>query len=314
MLTRDRPTRSDRALPTFITLVVLGILLMTFHVRLEGGGVVNVLRTGTQAVISPLQRGVAYVVTPIVQAAEGLGDIAGLREENRALKAALEESQAQLIAVEDQLARLDLFEALYGLDELEGDLGRTVANVIGRPDPLDAGLIIDRGTSHGIAVGQPVIDTNGFVVGSVSSVTDGSATIVPITGSREALAVLVGSQIGSLTSQVGSPEMILTIPDAKEPVLAGTRVLTSAQSVVFPAGFPVGEVQEDATLVTSAVNTTVLPFVDIDTLRIVVVLAWPSDPGSASGQDEIQNEVTTTTLGEGTTTTGGGTTTTEGGS
>lgn len=311
MLTRDRPTRSDRALPTFITLVVLGILLMTFHVRLEGGGVVSVLRTGTQAVISPLQRGVAYVVTPIVEAAEGLGDIAGLREENRALKAALEESQAQLIAVEDQLARLELFEALYGLDELEGDLGRTVANVIGRPDPFAADLIIDRGTSHGIAVGQPVIDTNGFVVGSVSSVTDVSATVVPITGSREALAVLVGTQIGRLISQVGSPEMILEIPDAKEPVLAGVRVLTSAQSVSFPAGFPVGEVLDDAALITSAVNTTVLPFVDIDTLRIVVVLAWPTDPASASGQDEIQNEVTTTTLGE-TTTTGEGTTTTEG--
>ena len=313
MLTRDRQPRSDRAFPTFVTLLVLGILLMTFHVRLEGGGIVSVLRTGTQAVISPLQRGVAYVVTPVVEAAEGLGDIAGLREENRALKAALEESQAQLIAVQDQLARLDLFESLYGLDELEGDLGRTVANVIGRPDPLDAGLIIDRGTSHGIAVGQPVIDTNGFVVGSVSSVTVISATIVPITGSREALAVLVGSQIGGLTSQVGSAEMVLTIPDAKEPVLAGTRVLTSAQSILFPAGFPVGVVLEDAALVTSAVNTTVLPFVEIDTLRIVVVLAWPTDPLSASGQDEIQNEATTTTLGE-TTTTGEGTTTTEGGS
>jgi rod shape-determining protein MreC len=313
MLTRDRQPRSDRAFPTFITLVVLGILLMTFHVRLEGGGVVSVLRTGTQAVISPLQRGVAYVVTPVVEAAEGLGEIAGLREENRALKAALEESQAQLIAVQDQLARLDLFESLYGLDELEGDLGRTVANVIGRPDPLDAGLIIDRGTSHGIAVGQPVIDTNGFVVGTVSSVTSVSATVVPITASREALAVLVGSQIGRLTSQVGSPEMVLEIPDAKEPVLAGTRVLTSAQSILFPAGFPVGEVLEDAALVTSAVNSTVLPFVEIDTLRIVVVLAWPSDPGSASGQDEIQSEVTTTTIGE-TTTTGEGTTTTEGGS
>lgn len=311
MLTRDRPARSDRALPTFITLVVLGILLMTFHVRLEGGGVVSVLRTGTQAVISPLQRGVAYVVTPIVEAAGGLGDIAGLREENRALKAALEESQAQLIAVEDQLARLELFEALYGLDELEGDLGRTVANVIGRPDPFAADLIIDRGTSHGIAVGQPVIDTNGFVVGSVSSVTDVSATVVPITGSREALAVLVGTQIGRLTSQAGSPEMILEIPDAKEPVLAGVRVLTSAQSVSFPAGFPVGEVLDDAALVTSAVTTMVLPYVEIDTLRIVVVLAWPTDPASASGQDEIQNEVTTTTLGE-TTTTGEGSTTTGG--
>jgi rod shape-determining protein MreC len=312
MLTRDRQPRSDRALPTFITLVVLGILLMTFHVRLEGGGVVDVLRSGTQAIVSPVQRGVSYVVNPIADAVEGLGDIAGLREENRALKAALEESQAQLIAVEDQLARLQLFEALYGLDELESDLGRTVANVIGRPDPFDVGLIIDRGSIHGIVVGQPVIDSNGFVVGSVSSVTPFSSTVVPITGRREGLAVLVGSQIGDLASQAGSSEMRLDIRDAREPVLAGSRVLTSAQSVLFPAGLPVGEVVSDAALATASVSTTVRPYVEVDTLRLVIVLAWPTDLNSASGEDEIQTEVTTTTLGE-TTTTGDATTTTEGG-
>lgn len=279
---------------------------MTFHVRLEGGGVVNVLRTGTQAIVSPVQRGVSYVVNPIADAVEGLGDIAGLREENRALKAALEESQAQLIAVEDQLARLHLFEALYGLDELETDLGRTVANVIGRPDPFDVGMLIDRGSIHGIAVDQPVIDSNGYVVGSVSSVTPISSTVVPITGNREGLAVLVGSQIGNLSSQAGSSEMRLEIHDAKEPVLAGTRVLTSARSVLFPAGLPVGEVVSDAALATAAVSTTVRPYVEIDTLRIVIVLAWPTDPISASGEDEIQSEVTTTTPGETTTTTDGG--------
>jgi hypothetical protein len=51
--------------------------------------------------------------------------------------------------------------------------------------------------------------------------------------------------------------------------------------------------------------------VDVDTLRIVIVLAWPADPISASGQDEIQTDVTTTTLGE-TTTTSDDTTTTDG--
>ena len=232
---------------------------MTLHVRLEGGGVVDILRTGTQAIVSPLQRGVSYVVNPIADAIEGLGDISGLREENIALRAALEESQAELIAVEDQLARLDLLEDLYGLDELDSDLGRTVANVIGRPDPFDASFIIDRGSSHGIVVGQPVIDSNGFVVGSVSSVTPVSATIVPITASREGVIVLVGSQVGSLTSLVNSEEMRLEITDAKEPVLATERVLTSAASVSFPAGLPVGEVVEDLAIASGGITGLVQP-------------------------------------------------------
>lgn len=312
MLTRDRIPRNDRALPTFITLVVVGLLLMTLSVRLEGGGVVGVMRSGAQALISPLQRGASYVVNPLSDAFDSLSDIAGLREENRALKAALAEAEAKLIAVQDQQARLELFEELYGLDVVDSQLGRTVANVIGRPDPFDAALIIDRGSSAGIAVGQPVLDTNGYVVGSVASVTPVSATIIPITASREGLVVLVGSQVGTLTSQVVSGEMRLEITDAREPVLAGDRIVTSAQSVAFPAGLPVGEVLEDGPVVTSAVSTTVLPYVDIDNLRYVIILAWPTDPASAIGRDEVPASATTTTLGE-TTTTGGGTTTTGGG-
>lgn len=304
MLTRERLPRNDRAFPTFITLIVLGLLLMTLSVRLEGGGVVGVMRSGAQALVSPLQRAASFVVNPVSDAFDSLSDLAGLREENRALRAALAEADAKLIAVQDQLARLELFEELYGLDVVDTQLGRTVANVIGRPDPFDEALLIDRGSGAGVAVGQPVVDPNGYVVGSVASVTPISATIVPITASREGLVVLVGTQIGTLTSQVVSGEMRLEITDAREPVLAGDRIVTSAQSVAFPAGLPVGEVLENGSVITSAVSTTVQPYVDIDNLLFVVILAWPADPVSAIGQDDLPPGATTTTLGETTTTTG----------
>ena len=86
---------SDRALPTFITLLVIGVLLMTFDVRLAGGGVVGVLRTGTQEIVSPLQRVAALVVTPIANALDSLSNVASLREQNAALKAELAEAIAQ---------------------------------------------------------------------------------------------------------------------------------------------------------------------------------------------------------------------------
>lgn len=305
MLTRDRTPRSDRALPTFITLVVVGILLMTFHVRLEGGGVVGVLRTGAQAIVAPMQKAAAFVVNPIVDAVDSLGDISGLREKNRALAAALEDKEAEMIAVQSQLARLELFEELYGLNTAGSDIGRTVANVIGRPDPFDVGMTIDRGTKHGVAVGQPVIDTSGYVVGTISSVTANSATIVPITASRKGVRVLVGTQIGTLTSVINSGEMRLDIRDAREPVFAGDRIVTSAASVSFPAGLPVGEVRADAAVETASISTLALPYINVDTLQIVVVLAWPADPVSAAGEDPLP-QVTTTTVNPETTTTGGG--------
>jgi rod shape-determining protein MreC len=244
------------------------------------------------------------VVTPVANALDSLSNVASLREQNAALSAELAEAQAALIAVQDQIAKLELLEQLYDLDTDEEALGRTIANVIGA---VDAALIIDKGTSDGVVAGQPVIDTNGYVVGTVKSASSGSATVLPITAGREGLTVLVGSQVGTLVSRAFSSEMglemDLDIFDAKEPILAGDRVLTSAASTDYPAGYPVGEVLEDASPESTSLTTTVRPFVDPESLRFVIVLAWPPDPVSAVTDDTVPEESTTTTsLGEDATT------------
>lgn len=297
---------SDRSLPTFISLLVVGVLLMTLHVRLEGGGVVGVLRSGTQTLVAPLQKGVAFVVNPLASALDSLSNVASLREQNAVLATQLAEAEAELVAIQDQLAKLRLLEELYDLDNDGGELGRTVANVIGA---VDAALIIDKGTAQGVVAGQPVIDTNGYVVGTVTSVTPGSATVVPITAERQGVSVLVGAQVGVLVSRAFSGEMSLEMDlelyDAREPVLAGDRVLTSAASTDYPAGLPVGEVLEDASPSTGTLTATVRPFVDPEALRIVVVLAWPPDPVTAATDQEPLAGSTTTTTPETTTSTGG---------
>lgn len=303
------PERRGRTFPTLVTLLVVGVLLMTFEVRLQGGGAVGVLRDGAQTIISPFQKGASYVVTPLAEMVDSLSNLAGLREENIALRRELAESEAEVMAVQDQLARLELLEQLYGLEIAGNDLGRTVANVIGRPGAFDAALIIDKGTSAGVVGGQPVVDTNGYVVGTVKDVTRGSAIIVPIIANRQALTVVIGDQIGTLLSQINSYEMRLEIFDAREPILAGDLVTTSAQSSSYPAGLPVGVVVDGASASTiDILGTTVLPYVNPDTLRFVVVLAWPPDPITAIANEVFVPDIsiTTTTESSSTTTEGGG--------
>lgn len=291
-------------LPLLVSLIIFGVLLMTFDVRLQGGGVVGVLRTGTQTVVAPLQEAASYAVNPVADMIDSLSNLSSLREENIVLRRELAEAEASLVGVQDQLARLEYFEQLYGMEAAGGEIGRTVANVIGRPDAFDAALIIDKGTSDGLVVGQPVVDTNGYVVGVVRSVTRGSATIVPITADRQALTVIVGDQIGSLLSQAATLEMRLEVLDAREPVLVGDEVLTSAVSASFPAGLPVGVVIADAAPETDVLNTTVDLYVNPETLRLVVVLAWPPDPITASsGETTFPDETTTTTTDTSSTTT-----------
>lgn len=295
----------DRTLPTLITLLVIGVLLMTFDIRSEGAGVTSTLRTGAQTMVAPLQKGAAFVVNPIADVLDSMTNVASLREQNLALKAELAERDAQLVAMQDDLALIEFYEQLYDLEATGSELGQTPAQVIGQPDAFDGALIIDKGSRDGIVTGQPVIDTSGYVVGSVEQVTPFSATIVPITVGPSGVAVAVGSQVGWVVPQVNTDDMRLELTDADEPVKAGDRVVTSSGSVRFPAGYPVGVIVADAAPGNDALTGLVSPYVTTDTLRVVVVLAWPPDPISA-----ITPETTTTTTSPTTTVPGDDTSTT----
>jgi rod shape-determining protein MreC len=297
----------SRTLPTFITLLVIGVLLMTFDVRSDGAGLTGTLRTGAQSIVAPLQKAAAFVVNPVVDLVDSLSNVATLREQNIALQERLAEAEAALIAQQDELALLELYEQLFEIEATGTAIGRTVAQVIGRPGILDQALIIDKGSEDGIAVGQPVIDTNGYVVGSVQHVTAGTAQVIPITAGPDAIAVTVDDHLGTVVPQLNSSEMRLEVQLADAPILAGARVVTSSQSVRFPAGLPVGEVILDAAPVAGlGVVTSVQPFVDLGRLRLVRVLAWPPDPVAAIAQPEPEVDTTTTTVAPDSTTTTGG--------
>lgn len=274
---------------------------MTFDIRSEGGGVPGVLRSGAQTIVAPLQKGAAFVANPVVDVVESLTHLASLRELNRALQADLARKEAELVAVQDDLALLEFYERLYELEATGSELGRTPAQVIGQPDAFDGALIIDRGSSSGIVVGQPVIDTSGYVVGSVQQVTSVSATVVPITVGPSGVAVAVGDQTGSVVAQITTDRMRLTLDNAEEPVLAGDRVVTSSGSVRFPAGYPVGTVVADTEPSGDSLTAEVMPYVEPDTLRVVVVLAWPPDPITAIAPDTTST-TTTTIPGDGSST------------
>lgn len=293
----------DRTVPTLVTLLVVGVLLMTFDVRSDGRGVTSVLRSGTQTIVAPLQKGAAFVVNPVLDLIDSLANIATLRENNIALLREVAELEAEIIALDDDIARLEFYEQLYDLETTGSDIGRTVAEVIGRPDPLDNALIIDKGTNEGLAIGQPVLDTNGYVVGSVQQVTGGTARVVPITVGADGVAVTVGEQLGVLTPQINDNILRLEVNPARDPVLAGDRVVTSSQSVRFPAGVPVGEVIVDAAPDgAGSLSTLVEPYMNPDNIRVVVVLAWPPDLVTVVTEPTTTTSSTSTTLAGSTTT------------
>ena len=298
----DRETRRNRTLPTFVSLVVFAFVLMTFDVRATESDLAARVRSGALTLIAPLQRVSAFIIDPIADLLDSLSGLATLRAENAALRSEVARLQAELAGVEDDQARLLVLEQIYDLQLEDAATARTPANVIGRPDLTS--FVIDKGTDQGVAVGHPVVDQNGYVVGRVTEVSGGFASVVPISQDREGVTVLVGGQNGILSSQLGSDLLLLEVFDAIQPLRAGDLVVTSAVSIDFPAGLAVGEIVQDAGLEGTALSAQVSLFAAIDTLRVVLVITWPPEPGIG---DSATTTTTSTTLpGETTSTTGGG--------
>jgi rod shape-determining protein MreC len=298
-----RDDRRDHSLPTFISLLALALMLMTLDVRSQGGGLLGTIRNGANGVLKPFQVVASFVVDPLADFVSNLGDLTALRAENEALRAELADNQAIQATYEDKLARLDELEALLSLQLDLEDIASTPANVIGRTDSFDLTFRIDKGEESGVVAGNPVVDSNGYLVGRVLESGPGFAIVVPLVADLEAATVTVGDQVGSLSGVLGSDDqLVLDVFDQAGPVLAGQQVVTSAQSFAYPPSIPVGEIVADATPVGRALTVRVRAFVDVRSLRAVLVLAWP-DPKAAIS-DDIPTP--TTTIPATTTTTGAG--------
>lgn len=293
-----REFRQDHSLPIFVTLVVVAFLLMTFDIRSGGSGLTGSLRTGANNLVQPVESVAQAVVDPVADFVDGLSNIADLRSENEALRAKLAEAEGEIAAVGDQLERLDVLENLLDLPLDVQAFSQTLANVTGRAGTFDLSFRIDKGEDDGVLPGQPVLDDNGYVVGRVLDSWGGGATVVPITGDVEAVAVSVAGQDGILRSIPGASEMELVRDMSLDVfvgatgVIAGDRVVTSRFSQAFPAGLPVGVIAEDAAPDGQNLTAVVEPFMDLQRLRAVVVIVWPQDPSTTTDDDEPSTPTT----------------------
>jgi rod shape-determining protein MreC len=272
--------RPDRSASVAIGLTVISFLLMTFDIRSSQSGVAETLRNGAQTVAAPVQQVVNAVVDPIVDFADGLANLAAYRTENERLRAELEEARADSVRVASLEAEIELLRSLQGL-QLANDLDSILipAEVTGRAGALDLSFTIDQGSADGVLVDFAVINLQGALVGIVSSVTDTTATVVPITARSDApgVRVRVGetAEVGIITGQ-GTDELVLSVFDAVQPVKQGMLVRTRG-SDRFPPDLDVGLVLEDAVPLAQVIRVGVEPLVDIDRLRFVGVVPWPPE-------------------------------------
>jgi len=203
-----------------------------------------------------------------------------LRADNAKLQAELRLAQFRLQRYEALEAETQRLRALR--DNTAGVSNRFIVGDIMDVD-LDAfraRVLVDKGASDGVFVGQAVLDSGG-VFGQVTRVEQLTSEVILISDPTHAIPVQINRN-GLRTIAVGtgdSSRLKLPYLPTSADVIAGDLLVTSGLGGVFPAGYPVGtvaEVKRDPAQ--SLADVDIRPAAALDRSR-ELMFVWPK-PGA----------------------------------
>lgn len=229
-------------------------------------------------VFAPVQHRVYSMGSSFNDFYSGLSVNKNLKEENIRLQEEVKNltiENSQLSALIENEAEISVQQAFLESTGLEA----VSARVIGKnPEANFQSIIIDKGSSSGIAIDQPLIASDGLLVGKISQVRNNSAEAILISDPRSKVAAIIQNENNSQGVVVGEHGLSLKmelIPQ-NEQVSVGDLAVTSGIESTIARGLIIGEVIRVETEPNGFFQTAFLqPLVKIDNLTVVSVLISP---------------------------------------
>ena len=273
-LDRTPPPFFRQGTPALTKLVLcsaLAIFLMAADNRLR---LTQPLRAALATALLPAQRA---LMAPVNLFYAGLDHVQGL---SRAL-AAEDRVRQQLVSHAERLARGEQLAQenarLRALLELRPAMQvRTVpAEVMYEAaDPYSRKVFIDRGTTHGVVLGAPVVNESG-VLGQVTRVFPLHALVTLLTDKDAAVPVL-NTRSQQRSAAFGGADgglLELRFMAGNADVQVGDKLTTSGVDGIYPAGLPVAQVASvDRRADAGFARVLLAPAAGIDGVRHVLVL------------------------------------------
>jgi rod shape-determining protein MreC len=271
-------------------LVILSLFLLTAYFgESSSGGLHGVQRTAME-VLAPIQEGANRALKPFRDLFGWFGDTLDAKQERDKYKAAneaLEQKVADLTLENDELKQLKGLEEMNsagGLSSYEPVTARVIAR---SPSSWYQTFQINKGSSDGVKVDQPVVNSAGLV-GKVKEVSDGNAVVMLLTDPEFGVSArsLDSGEPGSVHPAVGAAGDLRfeLVPNAKE-VRRGERIITAGTSTsarvsdlesLYPRGIPIGTVKRIETGEGELDRVIhVEPAADLRSLDLVEVLTEP---------------------------------------
>lgn len=228
---------------------------------------------------------ITTAVTPVVvladlpnRSARGLTELFSSREDLRARIAEFENELTLLRVKSEKMAALTaennrLRDLLGSAAKLQDNV--LVAELIGvDPNPEHQEVVIDKGVSDGVFVGQPVLDARGLM-GQVVEVSHFSSRVLLISDQTHSVPVQVlRSNLRLIAQGTGIDQQLeLLHVNSTADIRVGDQLLSSGLGDRFPVGYPVGVVDRvDFEPGKPFAEVTAIPTAQLDRSRHVLLV------------------------------------------
>ena len=283
----DKTVRRRRAVLGL--LVACSLILLTASFGDSAGGGVTSIQRGVLDVVSPIQEGASRALKPVRDLFGWIGDTVHAKGKVDDLEKERDQLRRQVIDRDAALRQNTQLRELLALDTNASlkDNAPVGARVIGRsPTVWFSQVTIDKGSSAGIRLDQPVV-TGAGLVGKVTTVTRGTSIVTLVTDAKMSVTARINENgvPGVLQTQIGDPrELELKYTTRDDTVRAGQRVVTSgtdaritAEPSLYPPDIPIGRVTRVEDEGTDDQVVHVKPYADMRKLEFVQVLTRRQD-------------------------------------
>ncbi len=266
-----------------LALILIGVMIYSA----VSGGFATIPETLTGIFVTPFQsfttsvsNGVSGFFSQLTGSGELQERIDQLEEENAELR-------KQMVDYDELKQTNDWYSEILGLHEENPEYTFAAGRVIGRePSDFYGNFTISAGQNAGVAVNDPVVSTDGSLVGVVEEVGLTYAKVRTILDP----SIKVASQIsrtgdtaytnGSTVDMARQNALRMTTLERSSGAAVGDYVITSGIGGVYPSGLLIGSVKEISNATDGmTLDANVELFTDIYNLKQVMVITYFAGQG-----------------------------------
>ena len=247
----DKVVRRRRAV--LALLVALSLLLLTAYFGESSSGGLHATQRGALEVLAPIQEGANKALKPARDLFGWFGSTLDAQDERDRLARERDTLRGEVARLEvanrelQQLRGLQQLNTTGGLDQYDPLQARVYQR---SPSTWYQTAIINKGSSDGVAVDDPVVNGQGLI-GKVKAVSDGNAVVMLLTDQDFGVSALAPKrgEPGSITPIPGAGgDLLFDLVDNAEDLRKGDLIVTAGTSSrrlpsVYPRSILIGTVK-----------------------------------------------------------------------